>query len=94
MFDFLMTMIVLFNTALLVFDSNQEHRITDFTSICNMIFTVVFAIEMVLKLFAFGIKKYLVETINILDGFIVIMSMVELITTLGFENDGKVQYQY
>lgn len=51
-----------------------------------MIFTVVFAIEMVLKLFAFGIKKYLVETINILDGFIVIMSLVELITTLGLEN--------
>jgi hypothetical protein len=51
-----------------------------------MIFTVVFAIEMALKLFAFGVKKYLVEIINILDGFIVIMSMVELITTLGFEN--------
>jgi hypothetical protein len=56
-----------------------------------MIFTVVFALEMALKLFAFGIKKFLVETINILDGFIVIMSMIELITTLGFENeDGEV----
>jgi len=51
-----------------------------------MIFTVVFAIEMVLKLFAFGLRKYLVESINILDGFIVIMSLVELITTLGLEN--------
>ena len=51
-----------------------------------MIFTIVFAFEMALKLFAFGVRKYLVETINILDGFIVIMSMVELITTLGVEN--------
>jgi branched-chain amino acid transport system permease protein len=37
-------MIVLFNTALLVFDNNQEHKVTDFTSICNMIFTVVFCL--------------------------------------------------
>ena len=74
-------MIVLFNTALLVFDNNQEHKVTDFTSICNMIFTVIFAIEMILKLFAFGIKKYLVDSINTLDSLIVIISLFELITT-------------
>ena len=41
-------------------------------------FTIVFALEMVLKLFGLGIRKYLSDGFNIFDGIIVLLSLVEL----------------
>lgn len=44
-----------------------------------MFFTVIFAVEMLLKLFGFGCKKYVEDNFNNFDCFIVIMSYVELV---------------
>ena len=49
------------------------------SEIANLFFTVVFAIEMVLKLFGFGCGQYVSDGFNVFDCFIVIMSFVELI---------------
>jgi len=46
--------------------------------VANIFFTIVFAIEMILKLIGYGIKLYVKDGFNIFDAFIVIMSYVEL----------------
>ena len=45
----------------------------------NLIFTWIFIIEMTLKLLARGPKKYTAEKMNLLDGAVVILSIVEII---------------
>ena len=47
--------------------------------IANLFFTVIFAVEMVLKLYGFGCKKYASDSFNLFDAFIVTMSYVELV---------------
>jgi len=44
----------------------------------NFWFTIIFLIEMVLKLIALGMRMYLVDRMNILDGFICVTSLIEL----------------
>lgn len=53
----------------------------------NVLFTIVFALEMVLKLFGLGIKKYVADNFNVFDGIIVIVSLVELLNE-NSENSG------
>jgi hypothetical protein len=44
----------------------------------NYFFTFIFAIEMIMKIFGYGIKTYISDGFNIFDCFIVIMSFVEM----------------
>ena len=44
----------------------------------NLFFTVIFAIEMLMKLTALGCREYIKDGFNVFDMFIVIMSYVEL----------------
>lgn len=45
----------------------------------NLIFTWIFIVEMTLKLLAFGPKKYSSEVMNLLDGGVVTLSIVEMV---------------
>lgn len=45
----------------------------------NIFFTIIFLVEMLLKISAYGCSKYLEDKFNIFDAFIVTMSYVELI---------------
>lgn len=42
-------------------------------------FTLIFIYEMVMKQFAIGINKYLADSMNWLDGFIVLTSTIEYV---------------
>jgi len=46
--------------------------------IINMCFTIFFAVEMVIKLLGLGVEQYLGDTWNILDGLVVIATLVGL----------------
>lgn len=48
-------------------------------SISNYVFTGLFTFEMVLKLFALGLLEYIADRFNCFDGFVVIMSLVEIV---------------
>ena len=52
----------------------------------NVVFTIIFAVEMVIKLFGFGIKKYMSDYFNVFDCVIVCISVLEL--CLQSENSG------
>ena len=51
----------------------------DNLDLMNQIFTWVFIVEMSMKLLARGPKKYVAERMNLLDGGVVILSIVEMI---------------
>lgn len=52
---------------------------SDLKTKANLFFTYVFIIEMSLKLFSFGVKGYTKDKMNIFDGLIVIISIVEMV---------------
>lgn len=83
LFDMSITLCILLNT---VFLSLEYHGMnSDFKlalNIGNMVFTFVFFMEMVLKLVALGLRGYCKTRWNIFDGFIVVISIVDLILEL------------
>ncbi|XP_069509038.1 voltage-dependent T-type calcium channel subunit alpha-1I isoform X2 [Ambystoma mexicanum] len=62
----------------------QPDELTNVLEISNIVFTSMFALEMILKLSAFGFFEYLRNPYNIFDGIIVIISVWEIIG----QNDG------
>lgn len=80
----LMTVCVFANTIILSMDrygidANTQSILTSF----NTFFTIIFSVEMFLKIFGIGIVKWLRDKMNYMDGFIVILSLVELIFMSG-----------
>ncbi|XP_075421907.1 voltage-dependent T-type calcium channel subunit alpha-1H isoform X2 [Ascaphus truei] len=57
----------------------QPEELTTALEISNIVFTSMFALEMLLKLLAFGIFGYIKNPYNIFDGIIVIISVWEII---------------
>lgn len=57
---------------------NQPEELTVAVEISNMVFTFVFAFEMVLKLLADGCYKYLTDGFNLFDAIVVFVSLMEL----------------
>ncbi|KAF0032584.1 hypothetical protein F2P81_014874 [Scophthalmus maximus] len=55
---------------------NQPDELTNVLEICNIVFTSMFTLEMILKLTAFGFFEYLRNPYNIFDGIIVIISIL------------------
>ena len=53
------------------FAFSQPKVLTDILEISNLIFSALFALEMVLKLIAFGFIGYVSNGFNVFDGFIV-----------------------
>lgn len=53
------------------------------SDIANLFFTVIFLVEMLMKIIGFGCKSYLSDNFNIFDAFIVTMSYVELVMPAG-----------
>jgi hypothetical protein len=52
-----------------------------------LFFTVVFLIELIMKVYGFGCAKYVDDNFNLFDCFIVIMSYIELVVPKS-EGDG------
>ena len=82
--DNFMTFCVLFNTVVLGIDHYGINPNTKtFLDLANEAFTIIFFVEMCLKLFGLGVKKYMSDKMNYMDGTIVILSMVELLMQSG-----------
>lgn len=82
--DNFMTACVFANTVVLAIDYyGIDPATTNALTICNTLFTIIFAVEMFLKILALGVVKYLRDKLNYMDGTIVILSLVELIFMSG-----------
>jgi len=79
-FDNAMLISVLCNTIVMSMDrydleTNEKKVLEDF----NSFFTWIFIIEMSMKLTAIGPRKYVSEVMNIVDGSVVLLSIVEMV---------------
>ena len=54
--------------------SNEEIRAIN---VINIVCTVIFACEMLLKIVAFGVSGYVADSFNLFDGAVVILSVVD-----------------
>lgn len=74
--------IILLNTLTLALDrypmSRLEMQILD---VANLVFTVIFLLEMVLKMAGYGVVEYFRDSLNLFDSVIVLVSVVEWILT-------------
>lgn len=79
-FDTFLTLCVLGNTVTLAMDSPLlEEEVVLQLKVINDFFTWVFIVEMGFKLLALGVAKYCSEAFNLLDGFVVLTSVFEII---------------
>jgi hypothetical protein len=77
-----MTFAVLLNTIVLSIDHyGISSELEDILITLNSYFTNIFIFELTVKLLALGIKKYCADKMNYLDGFVVLISIFELIFT-------------
>ncbi|XP_067095644.1 dihydropyridine-sensitive L-type skeletal muscle calcium channel subunit alpha-1-like isoform X1 [Osmerus mordax] len=79
-FEYLMFFLIMLNTLCLGMQHcNQSDHVTKLSDTLNVIFTVLFTVEMVLKLMAFKARGYFGDPWNVFDFLIVIGSVVDVI---------------
>ncbi|XP_072931859.1 voltage-dependent T-type calcium channel subunit alpha-1G-like [Epargyreus clarus] len=66
---------------------NQPEELTVIVEISNVVFSAIFAIEMILKIVAEGPFKYISNGFNVFDGVIVILSAFELAQSFKSDKD-------
>ncbi|XP_045497080.1 voltage-dependent T-type calcium channel subunit alpha-1G-like isoform X3 [Colias croceus] len=66
---------------------NQPEELTVIVEISNIVFSAIFAVEMILKIISEGPFKYISNGFNVFDGVIVILSAFELAQSYGHEHD-------
>lgn len=72
------TFCIVANTVILSLDRYPSPPEAYITDNMNLAFTLIFCLEMILKIYGLGIRDYLRDKFNIFDGLIVALSMVEL----------------
>ncbi|XP_026871796.2 calcium channel, voltage-dependent, L type, alpha 1S subunit, b [Electrophorus electricus] len=79
-FEYLMFFLIMLNTLCLgIQHCNQSDHITKVSDNLNVIFTVLFTIEMIVKLIAFKAKGYFGDPWNVFDFLIVVGSIVDVV---------------
>lgn len=79
-FSITISILILINTAILASD---HYKMTEahlkFNEISNVVLNSLFAIEMIMKLFGLTPRGYVSDKMNIFDGFLVIVGIVDII---------------
>ena len=84
-----MTFAVLLNTVVLSFDHyGIEDSMKSLMETFNGYFTWIFIVEMSCKILAIGPNKYLAEKMNWIDGFVVMLSIFEMILAAALAGQG------
>lgn len=87
-FNFSMNLAVGINTIILALDGLVPDSSTDTLNSFNFAFTIIFTIELGIKLIGMGPVSYMRDTMNVFDALIVALSLVELFI-LGGGTSGK-----
>ncbi|KAA0155090.1 hypothetical protein FNF31_06158 [Cafeteria roenbergensis] len=78
-FENLILLCIVANTVTLSIENyGMDDQLRDGLAIANVVFTIIFVVEMVLKLLGLGLWGYFSEWFNRFDGIIVIVSVVDL----------------
>jgi len=78
-----MTLIII-NTGILAYEKHgMEMKTRKALGVANLILTILFGIEMVIKIAGLSLKAYCKDTFNLFDGVIAIVSIVEICISSG-----------
>lgn len=91
LFVFFIIVCILSNTVILALDKHpQSETHESLLNTLNLSFTVIFSLEMLLKIFGLGFADYLKDRFNIFDAILVIISIVDLILqeSVNFQGSG------
>ena len=89
-FDAFITVFIVLNTITLAmefYDMSDGLKLA--LEICNYIFSTVFLLEMVMKLWGLGPRKYAADAFNVFDGVIVTFSVIEIGIALVAKSTGE-----
>ncbi|THD25480.1 Voltage-dependent calcium channel type D subunit alpha-1 [Fasciola hepatica] len=79
-FYWIVIVLVFLNTGVLTSEHyRQPHWLDDFQDLANIIFVVLFSIEMLIKMYSLGIRCYFDFMFNRFDFFVVICSIIEIV---------------
>lgn len=82
-FQIIVIILILLNTVFLAIEyDGMPSVLTVWLDKANIFFTLIFAVEMVIKLYGLGFCGYLQDGFNIFDGVIVLFGLFELLGTL------------
>uniref|UniRef100_A0A3Q3NP68 Voltage-dependent L-type calcium channel subunit alpha n=1 Tax=Mastacembelus armatus TaxID=205130 RepID=A0A3Q3NP68_9TELE len=88
-FEYIMFVLILGNTLTLAIQHYEQSKLfTSIMDILNMIFTVVFTIEMIIKLLALRAHHYFIDPWNSFDALIVVGSVLDIAVS-EFSGGGK-----
>ena len=77
-FEAFIIIVIVLNTVMLGSEYyGQPDSLTQVQSVCNLFFTVVFTLEMVLKIIGYGVICYLGDGFNVSDCLVVTLGLVE-----------------
>ncbi|XP_063064429.1 dihydropyridine-sensitive L-type skeletal muscle calcium channel subunit alpha-1-like [Engraulis encrasicolus] len=80
MFNWLVILIVFLNTlAIATEHHHQSDTLTLTQDVANRIFLALFTIEMIMKMYAFGVMPYFMSVLNRVDFFVVVVGLLEVI---------------
>uniref|UniRef100_A0A8D0E789 Voltage-dependent L-type calcium channel subunit alpha n=1 Tax=Salvator merianae TaxID=96440 RepID=A0A8D0E789_SALMN len=84
-FEYLMFFLITLNTICLGMQHyNQSETMNQISDVLNVVFTILFTVEMILKLTAFKAKGYFGDPWNVFDFLIVIGSIIDVILKVIF----------
>lgn len=100
-FEYLMFFLITLNTICLGMQHyNQSETMNQISDILNVVFTILFTVEMILKLIAFKAKGYFGDPWNVFDFLIVIGSIIDVILSqidppsTGNDENGRVSITF
>uniref|UniRef100_A0A672KUV7 Voltage-dependent L-type calcium channel subunit alpha n=1 Tax=Sinocyclocheilus grahami TaxID=75366 RepID=A0A672KUV7_SINGR len=94
-FEYVMFVLIVLNTLCLAVQHQGQSRLFNYgMDILNMVFTGVFAVEMILKLVAFKPKGYCVDPWNGFDALVVIGSVVDIILSQNTEGSARISITF
>ena len=81
LFNGFITLVIILNTIVLAMNKypDWDEGTNAVLSVFNLIFTIVFSIEVVVKLVGLGVRDYAADRMNLFDATIVIIGVVEMI---------------
>ncbi|XP_077190371.1 voltage-dependent L-type calcium channel subunit alpha-1S isoform X2 [Paroedura picta] len=100
-FEYLMFFLITLNTICLGMQHyNQSETMNQVSDVLNVVFTILFTVEMILKLIAFKAKGYFGDPWNVFDFLIVIGSIIDVILSqidppsTGDDENGRVSITF
>ena len=80
-FDQFIILMVILNTISLGMENINREKYQAKRDQANLVFTWIFIVEMLLKLYVMGVKEYVRDTMCLFDGVIVATSVMDLISS-------------